>query len=61
MCAKGDLRIHMKLFSLSVIHRKLTFLARFLLKRFMALSFFKETLLPEIPVLKCYRIGYSNN
>jgi len=30
---------------MSVIHRKLTFLARFLLERFMALSFLKEILL----------------
>ena len=31
----------MKMFSMSVIHHKLTFLARFLLERFMVLSFFE--------------------
>jgi len=61
MFAFGALRIHMKLFSMSAIHRKLTFLARFLLERFMALSFLKETLLREIPILKCCRIGHSHN
>jgi hypothetical protein len=39
MFACGDLRIHKNLFSMSAIHRKLTFLGRFLLNRFMALSF----------------------
>jgi len=43
MFAYGELRIHMKLFSMSVIHRKLTFfLARFLLERFMALLFWRK-------------------
>ena len=40
---------------------KINVLARFLLEIFMALSFFKETLLREIPILKCCRIGYSHN
>ena len=61
MFAYRDLRIDMKLHSVTVIHRKLTFLARFLLDRFVALSFLKETLLREIPDLKCCRIGYSHN
>ena len=48
MFAYGALRIHMKYYSMSVIDRKLTFFERFLLERFMALSFLKETLLLEI-------------
>jgi len=43
MFTYGDLRILMKLYSMSVIHRKLMFFAQFLLERFMALSFLKET------------------
>jgi len=57
MLAYGDLIIHQKLYSMSVIHRKLAFLTRFLLERFMVLSFLKETLLREIPILKFCRIG----